>query len=275
MIIYKATNLINNKIYIGQTINSLEYRKSQHVRDSENEHRRKTVYFHNAIHKYGAENFEFAQIDSASSQEELDEKEQYWINYYKSSDRNYGYNLDSGGKSGGCKNELTRERIGAATRDRWDNPVLADKMLNGLRKGTEAMKLKAEDNYVDFICQVCGEHKKLKLWEAKNRKTCSIKCSRKLIKDKNDEHLHNLRKMQDKEICAQREDIKNFILSWAKNNKDIIQSCPSNKISAMLSPMLELIYNNFNIKDMRTITICLGTNSRKEFLSLLKDYTSI
>ena len=52
MLIYKVTNLKNNKVYIGQTINSLEYRQNQHIKDC----RRKNYYdnyFHNALIKYG------------------------------------------------------------------------------------------------------------------------------------------------------------------------------------------------------------------------------
>ena len=54
MIIYKVINIINNKIYIGQTIHSLNIRKSQHERS--HEYGYKTA-FSNAIKKYGKENF--------------------------------------------------------------------------------------------------------------------------------------------------------------------------------------------------------------------------
>lgn len=56
MIIYKVTNKINNKIYIGQTINSLEHRRKQHEKDC----RRNKYYnnrFYNALIKYGFDNF--------------------------------------------------------------------------------------------------------------------------------------------------------------------------------------------------------------------------
>jgi hypothetical protein len=57
MIIYKATNKINGKIYIGQTINSLKYRSNQHKRDA-NRLSKRNYYFTNAIVKYGFEAFE-------------------------------------------------------------------------------------------------------------------------------------------------------------------------------------------------------------------------
>ena len=99
MIIYKATSLIDGKVYIGQTIKTLQSRRAQHIRDAMNPKRR-NVHFHNAIHKYGVDNFVFEKIDTAETQEELDSKERYWISFYRSNEREFGYNEDSGGKSG-------------------------------------------------------------------------------------------------------------------------------------------------------------------------------
>lgn len=48
MIIYKVTNKINNKVYIGQTVHTLNYRMAQHYKDA----RRDNYYFHNALNKY-------------------------------------------------------------------------------------------------------------------------------------------------------------------------------------------------------------------------------
>ena len=71
-IIYKATNQINGKCYIGKTIQKLEERKSDHIKVSkklkkkseciENEGSIEGVYFHNALNKYGKENFKWEII---------------------------------------------------------------------------------------------------------------------------------------------------------------------------------------------------------------------
>lgn len=97
--IYKATNLVNGKIYIGQTIKTLRERLLEHKRDSKRlKHR--NIAFYNAINKYGFDNFNWCIIDSGLSKGELDEKEVYWINFYKSyihhNDSN-GYNSTLGG----------------------------------------------------------------------------------------------------------------------------------------------------------------------------------
>ena len=73
MIIYKATNKINGKVYIGQSHKSLEERMRRHKNDST----RQDSYFYRAIRKYGWENFSWEVIDIAETDEELDQKEVY------------------------------------------------------------------------------------------------------------------------------------------------------------------------------------------------------
>ena len=271
MIIYKAVNLINNKIYIGQTINSLEYRKNQHFRDSVSENRRKTNYFHNAIYKYGKDNFVFEVIDSADNEKELNEKEQYWIAHYKSNIKDYGYNLDSGGKSGGRKSEATKEKIGLSTLEKWANPQIAEKMLSGLRKGTEVVKEKAKDNFVTFVCPVCNKSYKMKQWEANYRKTCSLKCAAQINYDKNVEHLKIISEMNHQTKLNERNKIGEFIINWAKNNKDVVLNCPLNNITTQLKPLMTEIEEKYHIKDMRSVMLCFDLTSRKDFVLYLQN----
>jgi group I intron endonuclease len=93
MVIYKITNLINNKIYIGQTVCSIESRWKNHL--SKNSCCR---FLKNAIVKYWADNFKIEEIDGANSRDELNYKEWLWIYKLNSMVPN-GYNLISGGKS--------------------------------------------------------------------------------------------------------------------------------------------------------------------------------
>jgi group I intron endonuclease len=78
MIIYLATNKITNQKYIGQTIRSLSERQSAHEYAAK---KGSKYYFHRAIKKYGIENFIWQIIDTASSFEELNEKEKNTLNY--------------------------------------------------------------------------------------------------------------------------------------------------------------------------------------------------
>lgn len=115
MLIYKITNTLNNKIYIGQTTQTLKDRK----RNYKNE-----VKFYKgtprpiiaAMRKYGFDNFVFDIIeDNISSKEELDSKEQYYIQYYDCQvSSGKGYNVENGGNSVGKHAEATKQKISQA-----------------------------------------------------------------------------------------------------------------------------------------------------------------
>ena len=108
MIIYKITNVQNGKMYIGQTINSLEDRWKRHQSDALNNVI--DTHFARAIRYYGVDNFITEIIDTAETQEELTKKEYYWINYYNAVQQGYNEN-DDGFKCGGntYKNKTPQE----------------------------------------------------------------------------------------------------------------------------------------------------------------------
>jgi len=110
MTIYKITNRIDGKIYIGQTVRRLERRWKEHCDKSSH-----CLALHNAIAKYGAENFTVEQIDVACSVDELNAKEKYWIAFYNSVAPN-GYNLTSGGESGKEMSPESREKLSESKR---------------------------------------------------------------------------------------------------------------------------------------------------------------
>lgn len=98
MWIYKITNIQNNKVYIGQTIRPVEQRFQRHMNDALNNIL--DTHFARAIRKYGKENFKIEVVDTANTQEELNQKEQYWIRFYDSVAS--GYNeTDAISKCGG------------------------------------------------------------------------------------------------------------------------------------------------------------------------------
>lgn len=107
MLIYKVTNLINQKIYIGQTINTLHHRWLRHQYDAFCNN--KQTKFARALRKYGIDNFRIEQIDTANTQEELNEKERYWIAYYDSCHQ--GYNSTDGGEEGNTYKYKTEKEM--------------------------------------------------------------------------------------------------------------------------------------------------------------------
>lgn len=95
MIIYKATNKKNGKVYIGCTNQGLDKRKANHLSSSR---KGSHLVFHKAILKHGEESFTWEIIDEANSINELYEKEIYWIQEYDS--YSTGYNMTLGGDVG-------------------------------------------------------------------------------------------------------------------------------------------------------------------------------
>ena len=97
--IYKIENKINGKVYIGQSVN-IKKRFIEHRYRAYDTKDEKTfgLYLYCAIRKYGKENFSFSIIEECST-EALNEKEIYWIRYYQSNQKEYGYNLSDGGNS--------------------------------------------------------------------------------------------------------------------------------------------------------------------------------
>lgn len=90
--IYKITNLLNNKVYIGQTKNSLSKRFSEHCSEKSC-----CIKLRNAIQKYGKNNFIINVIDNANTKDEADIKERYWISKLDARNDNFGYNILDGG----------------------------------------------------------------------------------------------------------------------------------------------------------------------------------
>lgn len=138
MVIYKITNKINNKCYIGQTIQkSVNNRWSRHKSD----YRKKVNHpLYDSMNKYGIENFSFEIIYTANSIEELNKLEEQYIKDFNSLVPN-GYNLKMGGnnskvpnrKSGGPrpdvskrmkgipKSEESKQKMRQSLRNHWKN----------------------------------------------------------------------------------------------------------------------------------------------------------
>ena len=82
MHIYKITNTANGKLYIGQTVQTNpKMRWYAHLADAR---RGKKSYLYDSIRKYGKECFIWEIIDVAASLEELNNKEEHWLNYFRS-----------------------------------------------------------------------------------------------------------------------------------------------------------------------------------------------
>lgn len=138
-LIYKITNLINNKCYLGQTTN-FKNRKNGHIQ----EFRRKihcNKYFQNSWNKYKEHNFKFEIIGYCYSREELNKSEIACIEFFQSNNPIYGYNIAMGGLSGNIFNnhpdkEKIRKKLSRISKNRkWIhkgevNKLVKEKKLN-------------------------------------------------------------------------------------------------------------------------------------------------
>jgi len=129
MIIYKTTNLINGKFYVGKD----ERNKNDYLGSGLNLHR--------AIKKYGKENFIKEVLEYCSTKEELIEKEKYWIKETKAQE--LGYNIADGGWGGNTYDEETRQRISKQFRGRKVKPETIEK----IKKTREKKKKQNPDAY--------------------------------------------------------------------------------------------------------------------------------
>ena len=99
--IYKITNLINGKLYIGKTSNSIEERWQEHISDSQRERCIKRPLY-DAFNKYGIKNFQIEEIEQVEDDELACQREIYWIDKlrtYIGFDDCNGYNATLGGDS--------------------------------------------------------------------------------------------------------------------------------------------------------------------------------
>jgi len=132
MFIYKITNQINNKVYIGQTSSTLARRWANH-----RYYLRKGTHFNEHLQrawiKYGEDSFLFERIAAAESLEELNRKEQEFIRNYKSIDPIYGYNKSYGGGVF----EITIE-----TRNKISKALLGNKHTLGHKQSPEQIEAK-------------------------------------------------------------------------------------------------------------------------------------
>lgn len=133
VIIYKATNTVNGKVYIGKTTRTLEERRKEH--EYEATRRDRNFAFYNAIRKYGTDVFEWKIIDKATTEDELNEKERYWIAYYNAVNRDHGYNMTEGG-DGVKPNEEVREKLSESIRRRWQDGDYRKKVVEAHKRKT-------------------------------------------------------------------------------------------------------------------------------------------
>lgn len=127
--IYKISNTINEKVYIGVTSRTIEERFKEHKYRIEE---RNNIHLYQAMKKYGADKFYIEQIDTANTIEEMYQKEKYYIQKYDSF--NNGYNLTLGGEG--------------VTKLALDEQYIVEQYLNGKTSNELAQELDVSSNTI-------------------------------------------------------------------------------------------------------------------------------
>lgn len=163
-----------------------------------------------------------------------------------------------------------KAKIGETTKLKWQNEECANKMREGLRKGTETVKRRALENYVNFECPVCHKIIKLKPWEAKQRTYCSQKCSQRARHDEVIEkaklatqvNIENYEKVKDERL--------ELIKKWLNENSELVLNCKMNKLT-----FLNSLASFVGVKDTRTIGKVLGVSGKRDIINKLKELIKI
>jgi len=121
MIVYKIQNKINGKIYIGQTIKTLDERMKGHLLKKNNH------AIHRAIKKYGIENFNFETMAYCDTRKHLNFLEKFYIGLYQCKSPN-GYNLTDGGEGTSGHKFIDTKKFTENRKQCWRNPKYRENM---------------------------------------------------------------------------------------------------------------------------------------------------
>lgn len=166
MFIYKITNTITNKIYVGQTKRPIEKRLQSHLYEAKVH--KDDMYLHKSMRKYGFEAFKVELLEECDIKT-IYEREKYWIKSLNSKSPN-GYNQHDGG-NGGCLNPSSelRQKLKDAKKnfipwnkglDKSDPRVAAlgkqiSKKSKGVAKSTQHKLAMQRTIKITNVCQHC------------------------------------------------------------------------------------------------------------------------
>lgn len=181
--VYKITNNINEKLYIGISVN-VKYRLKKHKWLLKN-NKHFNPHLQNAYNKHGVENFSFQLIESCPI-EELDEREKYYVDLHRALVD--GYNLKSGGHKNFIFSEETKRKISESNKGRtvtMEQKEKIRKTLTGFKHSEEA-KMNMGNSHKG---EKNGNYKKGHLYSKERRRNMSL--ARK-GKKQTEEHIKNM-----------------------------------------------------------------------------------
>lgn len=160
--------------------------------------------------------------------------------------------------------EAVKKKIGESSKQRWaSDSDVKRRMIEGLRKSGLAQKGKHKVPRILKKCLVCG--KPFKVIKTSIQMYCSQKCSGNVaIKIATDVYVQKRRTVH--------QSIREYIISWSKENRNIVLSTPLNKIKPTIQPLLKNIQELYDVKDIRVISKAVFGEDcgRKELIKFMK-----
>lgn len=145
--IYAIVNKINNKMYIGKSINIYK-RTICHITSLNKKSKDENRYLINSWFKYGRDNFELKVLEFLELNENLlSERELYWITYYNTTDKKFGYNLRKDSSTKMIVHEDTKILMSKSQSERYSKWTDEERKIHGIRnsefwKNNPEIKLK-------------------------------------------------------------------------------------------------------------------------------------
>lgn len=172
--IYMIKNKINNKVYIGKSVDITHRWKYGHF-NKLNKNKHENEYLQRSWNKYKENNFEFSIIEECS-EELLNDKEKFWISHYKSSIPQYGYNGTEGGDGGKLTKE-TKLKISNANKEYYSLKE------NKLKLSIRSKRNWENEDYRMKMSIIISNNMKIKWSNPEYRKNTSEKIKQSLNTD--------------------------------------------------------------------------------------------
>ncbi|KXS45388.1 MAG: Uncharacterized protein AWU54_405 [Candidatus Frackibacter sp. T328-2] len=160
--------------------------------------------------------------------------------------------------------EETKAVISEKAKKRWEDEEYREKMKKAFEEREITGGYQKTEREMR-VCEVCG--KGFEVMITSSYKCCSKKCGSILGAEK-------ARAMKADKKKLERRVIRDSAEDWALENKDVVLNTPYNRISSGLQSLYQLLEDNLDIKDERTVSRAFGVEGRKELLGILKNLVS-